>query len=59
MKRLFCRVLLFAVMFIPVASSRGTENPNLSWDSPKVLEVKKELAALRADLHRVVYEGQL
>ena len=46
MKWLFCEIVLFAIICIPVVSSRGAEKSKLTWDSPRVLEVKKDYELL-------------
>lgn len=50
MKTLLCPVLLFAAICISVPFSWGAENGKLSWDSAKVVEVKKEYDTLIASL---------
>ena len=47
MRTMLCRALLGAVLCV-LHSGCGTEDPKLSWNSPKVLEVKKEFEALEA-----------
>ena len=48
MKALLCQMMLYAVIGFPVQFGFGAENSKLSWDSPKVQQLKQDWGALGA-----------